>query len=636
MPWWVTVEGLRAATGGCAGVASFMGGLYVGRERTATMLMQTHEARLDALRKELARQELAGFVIPISDEHLSEYVGAYAQRLAWLTGFGGSAGTAVVLKDKAAMFVDGRYTLQVRDQVDGRLYEYKSVPQDRIGDWLAENADDGARIGFDPWLHTAGWAKAVRKALAEVGAELVPVAANPVDAVWQDRPEPSAAPAFIQDDALAGRSSADKRGKVAEWLRREKLDAAVISALDSVAWLLNVRGSDVERTPVALSYVIAHADGTAEWFIAPGKVPPEVAAHLGNAVRVRPRDQFTAALAELAGKRVAADPERSVAAIFAALEEAGAEAVRLTDPVVLPKAIKNRAEQAGHRAAQARDGAAVARFLHWLSVEGPQGSVDELSAAARLQQFRKDTGDLRDLSFDTISGAGPNGAVVHYRVSEETNRRLEPGSVYLVDSGGQYADGTTDITRTVWIGPGEPPAEVRDRFTRVLKGHIRLAIQTFPQGTIGSQLDTLARQYLWEAGVDYAHGTGHGVGSFLAVHEGPQRIAKPRGGQGGTEQELLPGMILSNEPGYYKTGAYGIRIENLILVEAREIAGAEGPFYGFETLTFAPLERALVDASLLTPEETAWWNGYHADVLAKLGPQLDGEDKTWLEAACAP
>jgi Xaa-Pro aminopeptidase len=600
------------------------------------MLMQTHEARLAALRKELERQGLDGFVIPISDEHLSEYVGAYAQRLAWLTGFGGSAGTAAVLRDKAAIFVDGRYTLQVRDQVDGRLYEYKSVPQDKLADWLAQNAAEGAKIGFDPWLHTSGWVKATAKALEKVGAELVPVEANPVDAVWQDRPEPSSAPAFVQDDALAGRSSADKRAEVGEWLKAEKLDAAVISALDSVAWLLNVRGSDVDRTPVALSYVIAHADGTADWFIAPGKVSPEVAAHLGNAVRVRPRDTFTAALAELSGKRVAADPDRSVAAIFTALEAAGAEVVRATDPVVLPKAIKNEAERAGHRAAQARDGAAVARFLHWLSVEGPKGTVDELSAAARLHEFRKDTGDLRDLSFDTISGAGPNGAIVHYRVSEETNRRLDPDSVYLVDSGGQYADGTTDITRTVWIGPGEPPAEVKDRFTRVLKGHIALAVQTFPQGTTGSQLDTLARQFLWQAGLDYAHGTGHGVGAFLAVHEGPQRIAKPRGGQAGTEQELMAGMILSNEPGYYKTGEYGIRIENLVLVEPREIDGGEGEWLGFETLTLAPIDRRLVDRTLLNEAEVAWWNAYHARVREVLAPRIEGAALAWLEQACAP
>jgi Xaa-Pro aminopeptidase len=353
-------------------------------------------------------------------------------------------------------------------------------------------------------------------------------------------------------------------------------------------------------------------------------------------VRLHEREAFVPALGDLSGKRVAVDPERSVQAIFAALEAAGAEIVELRDPCVLAKAVKNTAEVAGHRAAQARDGAALSRFLRWVGEEAPKGGVSELSAAARLQAEREQTGALKDLSFDTISGAGPNGAVVHYRVSEETNRALEPNSVYLIDSGGQYLDGTTDVTRTVWIGPDAPPAEVKDRFTRVLKGHIALARAVFPKGTAGSQLDTLARQFLWEAGLDYAHGTGHGVGSFLSVHEGPQRIAKSAGGQAGTEQDLLPGMILSNEPGYYKTGEYGIRIENLILVEPREIAGAEGEFLGFETLTFAPIDRTLVDASLLTPEEIAWWNGYHAEVLAKLGAQLVGADKSWLKAACSP
>ena len=604
-------------------------------ERT-TMLMSTHEARLTALREELGRRGLDGFVIPISDEHLSEYVGAYAQRLAWLTGFGGSAGSVAVLRNQAAIFVDGRYTLQVRDQVDGRLYEYKSVPEDSMAAWLGEHAGAGARIGFDPWLHTSGWAKAAREKLEAAGAELVAIESNPVDAVWQDKPEPSPAPAFLQSDELTGRSSADKRGKIAEWLRAEKLDAVVISALDSVAWVLNIRGQDVERTPVALSYLVAHADGTADWFIAPGKVPAEVAAALGNAVRVRPRDQFSAAFAELVGKRIAADPARSVAAIFERLDEVGAEIVPETDPAVLPKAVKTTAEQAGHRAAQARDGGAVSRFLHWLSVEGPKGAVDELTASDKLHGFREACGDLRDLSFDTISGAGPNGAIVHYRASEETCRLLEPGSVYLCDSGGQYPDGTTDITRTVWIGPGEAPQAIKDRFTRVLKGHIALARQTFPTGTIGSQLDTLARQHLWAAGVDYAHGTGHGVGSFLSVHEGPQRIAKSRGGQAGGEQELLAGMILSNEPGYYKTGGYGIRIENLVLVEPRELAGAEGDWLGFETLTLVPIDKALVARELLDAGETAWWNAYHARVAQVIGPQLEGEPRAWLEEACAP
>ncbi|MXP40422.1 M24 family metallopeptidase [Altererythrobacter soli] len=600
------------------------------------MLMQTHEARLDALRNELARRGLDGFVVPISDEHMSEYVGGYAQRLAWLTGFGGSAGTGAVLKDKAAIFVDGRYTIQVRDQVDGRLFEYKSVPADSIAAWLAENAGQGARIGYDPWLHTHGWAQAVGRALETAGAELVPVESNPVDSVWEDQPVPSAAPAFVQQDEHAGRSSADKRGEVAAWLKARKLDAAVISALDSIAWLLNIRGADVERTPVALSYVVAHADGTAELFIAPEKVTPELTRHLGNAVTVRPRGEFEAALASLAGRRVAVDPNFGVAAIFQALQAAGAETIAERDPTILPKATKNPVEQQGQRDAQARDGAAVTRFLRWLSLEAPKGGETELSAAARLHELRQETGLLKDLSFDTISAAGPHAAIPHYRVDEEINLPIAPGSVYLVDSGGQYADGTTDITRTVWIGPGEPSAEQKDRFTRVLKGHIALAVQTFPQGTSGAQLDTLARQFLWQAGVDYAHGTGHGVGSFLAVHEGPQRIAKPRGGQAGTEQELLAGMILSNEPGYYKPGAFGIRIENLVLVEPREIPGMEGEWLGFETLTLVPIDKTLVDRALLTPAEVAWWNAYHERVREVLAPQLEGEDRAWLQEACKP
>jgi Xaa-Pro aminopeptidase len=605
------------------------------------MLMNTHEARLDALRQELARQGLDGFVVPISDEHMSEYVGAYAQRLAWLTGFLGSAGTAVVLTDArrepaAAMLVDGRYTLQVRDQVDGRFYDYEGVPQTSVAKWLAANAPEGARIGYDAWLHAKGWVATVRNALEAKGGTLVAVDSNPIDAVWEDRPAPSAAPALVHEDTYAGQSSQAKREAISAWLTEQKLDSAVITALDSIAWLLNIRGQDVDRTPVALSYVLAHADGTADLFIAEEKVTGEIARHLGNAVRIRTRGAFVPALKGLAGKRVAVDPERAVEAIFATLEDAGAQIVEARDPSVLPKAVKNPVEQQGHRNAQARDGAAVSRFLRWLETEGPTGTVTELSAADALHEFRRQTGDLRDLSFDTISGAGPNGAIMHYRVSEETNRTLEPSSVYLVDSGGQYLDGTTDITRTVWVGPGEAPAEVKDRFTRVLKGHIAIARAVFPRGTAGSQLDVLARQFLWQAGVDYAHGTGHGVGSFLAVHEGPQRIAKSSGGQAGTDQELLAGMFISNEPGYYKAGEYGIRLENLVLVEPREIAGAEGEYFGFETLTLVPFDATMLDMALLTPEEIAWWNAYHARVLEVIGPQLSGEDQSWLEARCRP
>lgn len=600
------------------------------------MLMNTHESRLAALREEMKRQGLDGFVVPISDEHMSEYVGSYALRLEWLTGFNGSAGTAVVLAESAAIFVDGRYTIQVRDQVDERFWAYESVPQTSVAKWLGEHAPEGARIGYDAWLHTKRWVEAAGKELAKRKGELVAVETNPVDAIWGDRPEPSPAPALVHPDRFTGEASEAKRAKVAEWLGEKGLGAVAITALDSVAWLLNIRGTDVARTPVTLSFVLAHADGTADLFIAPEKVTPELAQHLGNAVRLRAREDFVPALHALKGRKVAVDPERAVSAVFAELAAAGAEVVEERDPTVLPRACKNPVEQAGHRAAQARDGAAMARFLHWLSVEGPSGTVDEMTAAERLHDERRACGDLRDLSFDTISGAGPNGAIVHYRVSPETNRLLEPDSVYLVDSGGQYPDGTTDITRTVWVGHGEPPAEVKDRFTRVLKGNIALSLACFPKGTPGSHLDALARQFLWAAGLDYAHGTGHGVGSFLSVHEGPQRIAKPSGGQGGTEQDLLPGMILSNEPGYYKAGGYGIRIENLLLVEERAIEGAEAPFLGFEVLTLAPIERRLVDCHLLTRDEVAWWNAYHARVLDVIGQQVEGEARIWLEAQCAP
>ena len=600
------------------------------------MLMQTHEARLAALREELKRRGLDGFVVPISDEHMSEYIGAYAQRLHWLTGFGGSAGTAVVLKDKAAIFTDGRYTVQVRDQVDGKLFEYVGVPASSPAKWLGENAGEGAKIGYDAWLHSKGWAEGVSKALAKRHGELVPVDGNPIDAVWADRPEPSNAPALVHSDTHSGRSSADKRAEVADWLKAEGHDAAVVSALDSVAWLLNLRGTDVERTPVALAYVIAHADGTAELFIGEDKVTPEVSQHLGNAVTIRPREAFEGALGELKGKTVAVDPNYGVAAIFHALEGAGAKPVAVRDPTILPRAVKNPVEQQGHRDAQARDGAAIAKYLHWLSVEGPKGGLDELSAAAKLREFRDESDILRDLSFDTISAAGPHAALPHYRVDEESNIPIAPSSVYLCDSGGQYLDGTTDITRTVWIGPGEPTAEHKDRNTRVLKGHIAIARAVFPQGTVGGQLDGFARQFLWSAGVDYAHGTGHGVGSFLSVHEGPQRIAKITGAQAGSDQELLAGMILSNEPGYYKESAFGIRIENLVLVEARTIPGQEGDYLGFETLTFAPIDKALIEPALLTAEERAWLDDYHAEVRRILAPQLSGDVLAWLEEACAP
>ncbi|HTH29434.1 MAG TPA: aminopeptidase P family protein [Sphingobium sp.] len=592
--------------------------------------MSTHEDRLKALREQLARDRLDGFVVPLTDEHMSEYVGAYAQRLAWLTGFQGSAGSAVVLPEEAAIFTDGRYTLQVREQVDGRHWAFVGVPQTSVAAWLGEHAPDGARIGYDPWLHTRKWVEDAAEALKARGASLVPVDTNPVDAIWPDRPEPGKARLEPHAEVYAGQSSADKRAKIAEWLVGKKADTVVLSALDSIAWTFNIRGRDVERTPVALAFALVHANGTAALFVDPAKVDAEVAAHLGNAVELRPRDDFAAALGALAGKAVAVDPQRAVAAIFEALEQAGADILPLRDPAVLPKAIKNPVEIAGHKAAQARDGAALSRFLHWLAEAGPAGTETEMSAAAKLHDFRRESGLLVDLSFDTIAGSGPNGAVVHYRAEEKTNRPVESGTLLLVDSGGQYRDGTTDVTRTIAIGA--PSAEMRRNFTLVLKGHIALATAIFPAGTKGGQLDVLARQYLWAQGLDYAHGTGHGVGSFLSVHEGPQRIATAIEG----DEPLQPGMILSNEPGYYKTGAYGIRIENLLLVETREIAGAERDMLGFETLTLAPIDRALIEVALLRADERAWLDGYHARVLAVIGPQLDDDARAWLEGACAP
>ena len=487
--------------------------------------MTVHSARLEALRATLADRQLDGFVVPLTDEHMSEYVGDYAQRLAWLTGFQGSAGTAVVLADRAAIFTDGRYTLQVREQVSADDWDYVDVPATSIADWLAVNAASGARIGYDPWLHTRLWVEQAGAVLADRAVTLVAVAANPVDAIWTDRPAPSPARLTVQPDAVAGASSATKRAQIADWLTEKNADAVVLSALDSIAWVLNTRGGDVDHTPVALSYAIVHADGETDLFVAPEKVDDTVRQHLGNYVRLRDRAGFADALTGFAGRRVAVDPAGSVAAIADALEAGGATTLPLRDPVLLPKAIKNAVEIAGHRAASRRDGAALTRFLHWVATECPKGGQTELSAAAKLLEFRQETGLLLDTSFDTISATGGHGASPHYRVTPESNAPIELGQLYLVDSGGQYADGTTDVTRVLPIG--DPTAEMRDRFTRVLKGHIAIATAVFPDGTMGGQIDAFARRPLWEAGLDFGHGTGHGVGAYLSVHEGPQRIAPP-------------------------------------------------------------------------------------------------------------
>lgn len=586
--------------------------------------------RLAALREQLADRELDGFVVPHADAHQNEFLPASAERLAWLTDFSGSAGTAVVLSERAAIFVDGRYTLQVRDQVDAGLYEFLHLVEEPVPDWLVAVLPKGAKLGFDPWLHTQTQLEWLRKAVAEAGAELVAVAENPVDAIWANRPPPPRAPAEPHPDRFAGRSSAEKRADLAKGLAQNHAAAVVLTQPDSIAWLLNIRGGDVDHTPLTLSFAILHDDASVDWFVASEQVSDGLHDHLGEGVRVQSPDAFAGALDELSGKNVGACPDSVAAWVFTRLEKAGATVGRGRDPVTLPKAIKNDTELAGTRAAHARDGVALVRFLHWLADTAADGGVDEISAADKLEAFRESGEHFRDLSFGTISGSGPNGAIVHYRVTPETNRNLEPGELYLVDSGAQYLDGTTDVTRTVAVGA--PTQEMRDRFTRVLKGHIAIATMRFPAGTTGAQIDAFARHALWQAGLDFDHGTGHGVGSYLGVHEGPQRISKA-----GSGTPLQPGMIVSNEPGYYKTGAYGIRIENLLAVSpAEDIPGGERPMLGFETLTLAPIDRTLIETGLLTNAERGWMDAYHARVAAEIGPRVDGGAADWLTTVTAP
>lgn len=587
--------------------------------------MNDHASKLAELQLELGSRNLDGFVIPLTDEHNSEYVADYAQRLRWLTGFTGSAGTAVVLSDKAAVFVDGRYTLQAAEQVDGELFDHESLHDTPPVSWAIAKTHEGARIGYDPFLHSGSWLRTAKHSASAKGVVLVATPDNPVDAVWPDQPQRPKAAAFSLADLFTGKSSPEKRADISGQLDEMGADAAVLSSLDSIAWVFNIRGGDVRHTPVAIAYSILHADGTADLFIDPDKVDDELAQHLGNAVRISPYEQFLDGLSALgkAGETVWIDPDTASAAMFNTLEESGARIIKRQDPCTLPKAIKNPAELSGSKSAHRRDGAVLTRFLYWLSVEAPKGDLDELSVAGKLLQMREGGEHFRDLSFGTISGAAGNGANPHYSVTSESNRRLNPGDLYLVDSGGQYLDGTTDVTRTIAVG--EAGDEEKRHFTLVLKGHIALGTATFPNGTTGSQLDGFARRPLWEAGLDYDHGTGHGVGSFLGVHEGPQRISKLP-----STVPLAPGMILSNEPGYYKAGEYGIRIENLVFVKKVEIPGAEREMLGFEDLTLAPIDRNLIDVSLLDTQELSWLNDYHARVRKEIGPHLKGDILEWF------
>ncbi len=585
--------------------------------------------RLARLRAELKRRGLAGLIVPRADEHQGEYVPGRARRLAWLTGFTGSAGLAAVLPDAAAVFVDGRYTLQVRAEVDTGLFTPRHLTEQPATDWLAETAKRGERVGLDSRVHTVEQVERFREALAKAGAELGELDDNPIDAVWTDQPPPPLGPVGPHAVAYTGRDAADKRADIAKAVADQGAAAAVLSAPDSIAWLLNIRGSDVPHTPLPLSHAILRADQSVELFVDSRKLLPGTREHLGNRVTVRSPEQFAEALAALRGSAVLVDPAQTSAFVTRRLTEAGARLVKAADPCQLPKACKNPVELEGTRRAHRRDGVAVTRFLAWLAIEAPKGGLTEIAASDRLEAFRREGERFRDLSFPSISGAGANGAIVHYRASPETERPLTAGELYLIDSGAQYLDGTTDITRTVAIGT--PDAEQRDRFTRVLKGHIALATVRFPAGTTGAQLDVLARLPLWQAGLDYDHGTGHGVGSYLSVHEGPQRISKLP-----NTVALKPGMILSDEPGYYKTGAYGIRVENLVVVTELQVPGAERPMLGFETLTLAPIDRALVEPALMSADEIAWLDAYHARVRESLRDQLDPATAAWLDAATRP
>ncbi len=585
--------------------------------------------RLSALRAVLKSQGLDGFIVPKADEFQNEYVPAYADRLAWLTGFTGSAGNAVVLADKAALIVDSRYTLQAKAEVSQALYAVELFPQTKVSSWLAANAAKGAVIGYDPGLFTLAGLKPLQEQAKLKGFKLRPRRRNPVDFIWTNRPVKLLEPLFLHDERYAGESAASKLERVQKHIQEKGAAGLMVCAPDAVAWLFNIRGRDVLHTPLPLVRAYVPAAGKPFLFVQPGHITPENREAIGALAEIAPLAAIAKRLPALiaAGSKVIADNVRTPLTVRQAA--CGAKIADASDPCMLFKAKKNATELEGARKAHLRDGAALCRFLAWLDAEAPAGAIDELTASDKLEAFRRETGELQDLSFDTISGAGSNGAIVHYRATPATNKKLLPGTLYLIDSGAQYLDGTTDVTRTVAIG--EPEEEMRRHFTLVLKGHIGIAAARFPKDTRGVDIDGFARRALWEAGLNYGHGTGHGIGSFLSVHEGPQSIS-PNG-----TVALEPGMIVSNEPGYYREGHYGIRLENLCAVtEPAAIEGGETPMLAFETLTLAPFDRRLVVPGLLTAGELEWLNTYHARVLKALSPQLKGSALKWLKAACAP
>ncbi|MFV1852287.1 MAG: aminopeptidase P family protein [Thalassospira sp.] len=588
------------------------------------------QERVTALRTYLSAKGVDGFIIPRADEHQGENVPARAERLAWLTGFTGSAGAAVVLAEKAAVFVDGRYTIQVRQQVNRDIFEYRHLVDEPVVGWLHDNLKSGQKMAYDPWLHTVQQATHLRAACEGVGAELIAIDTNPIDALWRDQPSMPLGPVRPHPMEYAGKSTAAKRSQIAGMLSRISCDSAILSAPDSIAWLLNIRGADVPQTPLALGYAIINGDASVELFMDERKLAGETVEWLSSEATLRAPGELADALRAMGNQSVRLDEATAGDWLRMQLANAGATVRVGRDPVALPKACKNEVELEGSRKAHKRDGEKIIRYFKWLDETAADGSIDERVAADKLLALREEDPLFRDSSFETIPGSGPNGALCHYRNTPESNRNLTPGEIFLIDSGGQYLDGTTDITRTTVIG--EPTQEHRDRFTRVLKGHIALARAIFPVGTTGQQLDTLARMPLWEAGLDFDHGTGHGVGSYLGVHEGPQRISKAP-----NKIALKPGMVLSNEPGFYKEGEYGIRIENLIaVIEIDAPSGADREMLGFETLTFSPIERKLIDPELMTKDELQWLNDYHAQVYAMYADDLDEDHLEWLQKATAP
>ncbi len=589
-------------------------------------------SRIASLRAELKRRKLDGFIVPHADEHQNEYLPPYAERLAWLTGFSGSAGLAIVLTDKAVIFVDGRYTIQVKTQVNLNLFSVSHLTEEPPPKWIEKSLSADMRLGYDPKLHSVDGIRLFRKACDKVGVDLVACESNPIDAIWPDQPPRPMGNVVPHDTRFAGKSSEDKRTKLGEALRKAEVGAAVITSPPSIAWLLNIRGRDIAHSPLPICDVILHQSSTVDLFIDAAKITNELPAHLGDRVTIHKPEELVASLNELgkSKKKVHIDPSSTPVWIETFLDQAGASVIHGRDPCILPKSIKNQVELQGMRAAHKRDGAALTKFLAWLAKEAPKETLDEIEAVKRLEDFRRESGVLQDLSFSTIMGSGPNGAIIHYRVSDASNRVMKKGELLLVDSGAQYLDGTTDVTRTIAIG--EPTDDMRRNFTRVLKGHIAIAQARFPPGTTGATLDVLARHALWSAGLDYDHGTGHGVGSYLSVHEGPQGISRYA-----TKVALRAGMILSNEPGYYRADAYGIRIESLVIVcEASDIKGGERPMHDFETITLAPIDRNLVDLSLLREDEVAWLNAYHRRVRGELGDMVDDETACWLEKATEP